>query len=101
MSAENNDVPQEFYDVVDKFINLANELESTWPRSRVSATLMFAAARYNVYNWLNRDVDLEQTLDQAVTYYREQYEEMFRENVQELTPIYTQPDLSSDVQQRK
>jgi len=58
---------------------------------------MFAAARYNVYNWLNRDVDLEQTLEQAVIYYREQYEEMFRENVQELTPVYTQPDLP-DVQ---
>ena len=97
MSTENNEVPQEFYDVVDKFIKLANELGTTWPRSRISATLMFAAARYNVYNWLNRDVDLEQTLDQAVIYYREQYEEMFRENVQELTPIYIQPDLP-DVQ---
>jgi hypothetical protein len=93
MTNENSDVPQEFYDVVDKFINLANELGTTWPRSRISATLMFAAARYNVYNWLNRDVDLEQTLEQAVIYYREQYEEMFRENVQELTPVYTQPDL--------
>jgi len=92
MSIENNNVPQEFYDVVDKFIDLANELGATWPRSRVSATLMFAAARYNVYNWLNRDVDLEQTLDQAVIYYREQYEEMFRENVQELTPVYKQSD---------
>lgn len=98
MSTENNDVPQEFYDVVDKFINLANELGSRWPRSRVSATLMFAAARYNVYNWLNRDVDLEQTLDQAVIYYREQYEEMFRENVRELTPVYTQPDLPPGLQ---
>jgi hypothetical protein len=98
MSTENNNVPQEFYDVVDKFINLANELGTTWPRSRVSATLMFAAARYNVYNWLNREVDLEQTLDQAVIYYREQYEEMFRENVRELTPVYTQSDLPPSVQ---
>ena len=98
MSTENNDVPQEFYDVVDKFINLANELGTTWPRSRVSATLMFAAARYNVYNWLTRDVDLEQTLEQAVGYYREQYEEMFRENVNELTPVYTQPDLPPSVE---
>ena len=69
MSTENNDVPQEFYDVVDEFINLANDLGTTWPRSRVSATLMFAAARYNVYNWLNRDVDLEQSLEEAVAYY--------------------------------
>jgi hypothetical protein len=98
MSSEDNDVPQEFYDVVDKFINLANELGTTWPRSRVSATLMFAAARYNAYNWLNRDVDLDQTLEQAISYYGGQYEEMFRENVQELSPVYPRPDLPLDVQ---
>ncbi|HYJ85399.1 MAG TPA: DUF3144 domain-containing protein [Pyrinomonadaceae bacterium] len=97
MSTENNDVPQEFYDVVDKFINLANELGTTWPRSRISATLMFAAARYNVYNWMNRDVELEQTLEQAVVYYREQYEEMFLENAQELKSVYTQSDLPPSV----
>ena len=98
MSTENNNVPQEFYDVVDKFIDLANELGATWPRSRVSATLMFAAARYNVYNWLTREVELEQTLEQALIFYRTQYEEMFRENVQELTPVYTQSDQPPDVE---
>lgn len=98
MRTEDNNVPQEFYDVVDKFINLANELGRTWPRSRVSATLMFAAARYNVYNWLNRDVDLDQTPEQALAYYREQYEEMFRDNVKELTPVYAQPNMGQDGQ---
>jgi len=98
MSTEDNNVPQEFYDVVDEFINLVNELGRTWPRSRVSATLMFAAARYNVYNWLNRDVDLDQTSEQALAYYREQYEEMFRDNVKELTPVYVQPDMGQDGQ---
>ena len=97
MSTENNNIPQEFYDVVDRFINLANELGTTWPRSRVSATLMFAAARYNVYNWLNRDAELEQTVEEAVIYYREQYEEMFLENAQELTSVYTQSDLPPSV----
>jgi hypothetical protein len=57
---------------------------------------MFAAARYNVYNWLNREVDLEQSLDEAVAYYREQYEKMFRDNVEELTPIYANSDTSSE-----
>jgi hypothetical protein len=52
MTTDKNEIPQEFYDIVDQFINLANDLGKEWPRSRVSATLMFAAARYNVYNWL-------------------------------------------------
>jgi len=96
MTTDKNEIPQEFYDVVDRFINLANDLGKEWPRSRVSAALMFAAARYNVYNWLNREVDLEQSLDEAVAYYREQYEKMFRDNVAELTPIYANSDTSSE-----
>ena len=95
MNSNETEVPQEFYDVVDRFINLANELGKEWPRSRISATLMFAAARYNVFNWLHREVDLEQTLDEAVTYYGDQYEEMFRENVKELTPEYPDLNISS------
>jgi hypothetical protein len=96
MTTDKNEIPQDFYDVVDRFINLANDLGKEWPRSRVSATLMFAAARYNVYNWLNRQVDLEQSLDEAVAYYREQYEKMFRDNVEELTPIYANSNTSSE-----
>ena len=92
-NVDKNDIPQEFYDLVDQFINLANDLEKEWPLSRVSATLMFAAARYNVFNWLNRDVDLEQNLGAAVAYYREQYGKMFQDNVEELTPVYAKPDI--------
>ena len=96
MSEERREVPQEFYDVVDRFIDLANSLGQDWPRSRVSATIMFAAARYNAFNWLNRDVDLEQSVDQAVAFYGEQYEVMFRDNVEELTPVYVKVDESSE-----
>jgi hypothetical protein len=35
-------------------------------------------------------------LDEAVAYYREQYEKMFRDNVEELTPIYANSDTSSE-----
>ena len=31
MSIDKNDIPQEFYDLVDRFINLANDLEKEWP----------------------------------------------------------------------
>ncbi len=96
MSSTEKEVPQEFYDVVDEFIGLANELGKDWPRWRISSTLMFAAARYNVYNWLTREIDLDQTLDEGVAYYREQYEEMFRDNVKELTPVYAKDDASSE-----
>jgi Protein of unknown function (DUF3144) len=96
MSEKKNVIPNEFFEVVDRFINLANELGADWPRSRVSATLMYAAARYNVFNWLTREVDLNQTLDEAVDYYAREYEKMFRDNVEELTPHYKDIKKPSD-----
>jgi hypothetical protein len=38
------EVPQESYDLVDQFIELANELGRTWHTSRISSAIMYAAA---------------------------------------------------------
>lgn len=85
----NEDVPQEFYDVVDQFINLANSLGKNWPRSRISATLLYAAARYNAFNWLFREVDQEQTEEEAIEFYSDQYEGMLRDNISDLRRSYS------------
>ncbi len=78
----------EFYDVVDKFITLANDLNTEWPRSCVSNALIYAAARYNTYNWLTQQVDLNQPVDdETVIFFSKQYEKMFRDNMEELSPI--------------
>ena len=58
--------------------------------------IMYAAARYNAFNWLHREVDLEQSLEEAVAYYRNEYEKMFRDNVEELKPHYESNKESDD-----
>ena len=50
-----DDVPNEFFDVVDEFVHLANKLNEKWPTSRVSSAIMYAAARYNAFNFYAQD----------------------------------------------
>jgi len=84
MTEKDNPIPEEFYQLVDEFILQANQLNEQWPRSRISAALMYAAARYNAHNWVYREVDLEQTAEQATDWYMNQYRGMFQDNVQQL-----------------
>jgi len=79
-----NDERKEFYDTADEFVRLANELSSKWPRSRVSAAILYAAARYYVFNYLNADLERTDTREQALNYFSQQYREMLLENFETL-----------------
>jgi hypothetical protein len=78
-------VPQEFYDVVDEFIKLANELEGKWGSERISSTILFAASRYNAFNFYATDGSSENR-PKAVDYYSSQYREMLLDNLDRLAP---------------
>jgi hypothetical protein len=74
----------QFFEIVDTFINQANEYGKRFPQSRVSAAILFAAARFNAFQWVNRSQLLEQTPDEAAVAFRTEYENMFRDNVSNL-----------------
>lgn len=76
-----DDVPQEFFDLVDQFIELANSLCRTWPTSRISSALMYAAARYNAFNFFALDPEPDKNRERAFEYLSEQYRAMLRENM--------------------
>jgi hypothetical protein len=86
MSQVDEDVPQEFYDLVDEFINLAYELGENWPPSRVSSAILFAAARYNAFNFYALEADPESAREVAVEYFCEQYKIMLLNNLDALAP---------------
>ncbi len=79
-----HEIPPEFTEMSNEFVTLANSLGEKWPRTRVSATLMYAAARFNAYNWLSGQTDPDQTESEATAYYTQQYREMFLKNAKEL-----------------
>lgn len=72
-----------FHEVADEFINLANELSDDWALPFLSAAIMFAAARFNAFNFQSIDGDSEK-IEEAIGYYTEQYNKMLRENLKEL-----------------
>ncbi len=72
---------QAFFDLVTRFLNEANTMNDKEHRSRISAAIMFAAARYNAFTWMHRDQNMEQTEDEAVEFFAEHYRAMFRDNV--------------------
>ncbi len=54
---EPKQLPDEFYDLVDRFLEVADDLHQAWPGSRVTHTLMYAAARFSADQWLQRHGD--------------------------------------------
>lgn len=72
-----------FHEVADEFINLANELSEDWASPFLSAAIMYAAARYNAFNFELMDGDKTKA-EEAVEYYTAQYKKMLLENIREL-----------------
>ena len=73
----------DFHEVADEIVNLANDLSEEWAPNFLSAAILYAAARYNAFHFMetNGDPDKEAA---AVEYYTEQYRKMLKENLHEL-----------------
>lgn len=72
-----------FHEVADEFINLANELSDDWAQPFLSAAIMYAAARFNAFNFQSIDGNADNR-EEAIRHYTEQYSKMLRENMQEM-----------------
>ena len=83
-----HNIPPEFLDAADEFVQLANKFNENYPREWVRAVMMYATARYNAFVWVTRDKDPEQTIDAAAAYYASEYDKMLRDNVDEIEPQY-------------
>ncbi|HAL38154.1 MAG TPA: hypothetical protein DCP03_08545 [Polaromonas sp.] len=72
--------PPEFLSDVDKFIHLANEMAKNRDTGEVSAAILFAAGRYNSFNFLAKGRTQE---DQpaATAFYTEEYRKAFESNL--------------------
>lgn len=78
----------EFYDVVDEFISLANKFSEKHSSTRVSSVMMFAASRYNAFNFFLTD-GLHGNEEKAIDYYCEQYRLMLLDNFDEIRTEFT------------
>ena len=72
--------PPEFLQLVDEFINLANRLAETRDDGEVSAAILFAAGRYNAFNFVTRDGKVENR-KQAMDFYVSEYRKAIESNL--------------------
>jgi TPR repeat protein len=73
--------PPDFLQRVDQFIALANQLAEGGLQGEVSAAILFAAGRYNAFNFLSND-GAEQDQAQAVDFYVSEYRKAIVSNLE-------------------
>ncbi len=73
--------PPEFLKLVDQFIHLANQLAEDGKDGEVSAAILFAAGRYNAFNFLSHS-DGKQNQEKAVEFYVSEYRKAITSNLE-------------------
>jgi hypothetical protein len=72
--------PAEFLTLVDEFIHLANRLAEEKGHGEVSAAILFAAGRYNAFNFVSNN-GTEQDREKAVDFYVSEYHKALQSNL--------------------
>ncbi len=75
-----------FWDRADSFIQLANDYCDQVPRGKVSASLLYATARFNsfvVASHASSAEEMESEKTAAVEYFVQQYRKMLEENLED------------------
>ncbi|MEL6577173.1 MAG: DUF3144 domain-containing protein [Pseudomonadota bacterium] len=78
MTAEESAV---FFAMADKFLAVANNAVEEEKPSRVSASFMFACARFNAFAAQTQGLPAGEVDEQTVEYFTREYEKMLRENL--------------------
>lgn len=81
-----NDTDPEFFKRADAIIDVANQQLAQSTRGKVSASCMYATARFNA--WVSAcsfdtGEDMEAARQEAIDYFTEQYRTMLTENLDE------------------
>ena len=72
--------PPEFLKLVDEFIHLANRLAEAGNSGEVSAAILFAAGRYNAFNFLSQG-GTEEDRAKAMEFYVAEYRNALASNL--------------------
>ncbi|ESQ77954.1 DUF3144 domain-containing protein [Asticcacaulis sp. YBE204] len=82
--SDNNSPDEQFWDIADSFIALANQHQAQVGPHRTSACLLYAASRYNAFvvaDAAETQVDMMRDRDAARAYFIDQYTKMLDENL--------------------
>ena len=88
-----NQVDENFYQRADEMINLANKQLENIDYSRVSASMMFACARFNAFMTATKAEDKTHLADSKhliLDYFVKEYEKMLKQNLEEYIENFDQ-----------
>jgi hypothetical protein len=80
------EVDKEFFERADAYITIANEQAANVGRGKVSASLMFATARFNAWvsaSGTESSEELASVKEEALEYFLNEYRQMLEENLNE------------------
>jgi len=81
-----SNVDKEFFERADAYIDVANQQATQANRGKVSASMMFATARFNAWvsaSGTESGEDLAAVKQEALDYFLEEYRKMLEENLDE------------------
>ena len=82
----NSDTDKAFFERADAYITLANEQATDVSRGKVSASMMFATARFNAWvsaSGTDSGEELASVKEEALEYFVTEYRKMLEENLDE------------------
>lgn len=78
------DVNEEFWEMADNFIHLANKYMDKNAAGTISSAMLYATARFNAFIVAStKDADLSKEKEEAIEYFTGQYKKMFTENIED------------------
>ena len=86
-----SDVDKEFFERADAYITVANEQATDVSRGKVSASMMFATARFNAWvsaSGTDSREGLASVKQEALEYFVNEYRTMLEENLDEYIEHY-------------
>jgi hypothetical protein len=81
MTTHSKEDAQQFFDLSNQFVTLANDLGEAHGKPRVSAAVLWAASRYNAFTWVMSGAPGKQTPEEAVDLFVAQYRKMLEDNL--------------------
>ncbi len=73
--------PPEFLKIVDEFIHLANRIAEDGKAGEASAAILFAAGRYNAFNFISNG-GTDQDKAAAIEFYVSEYRKALASNIE-------------------
>ena len=74
-------LPAQLTACVNDFLSLANDMQNKQPYDAISASILYAAARYNVHGFVQQGADRQFTREEFVAYMTDLYRRMLEEQV--------------------